>query len=290
MASGFEVTPERLRKVSAQMSTSAADVEAILSRLSRDVAPVRSEWVGAAQEQFNTLWDRLEHDASGLDSVLNGMAKLTESAAAAYEATELSIAQSFDAFRVEQKIGPAVAGGTDGTFVANGVGLIDTDDVGQAEVVVDHSMPGFDDADGQPSEIQDAPVDAVQEAQTLQADEVTEGEGSGAEEADRSVEQPKSGARLPWVRFMTKGAHSSDPEITIEPRRRERRFKAVDPNLKPGTRLCRLCFTVVALEPEYIETTETHVYVCCPYCGRSFPIRHSDVEALYAANGSDQSV
>jgi WXG100 family type VII secretion target len=109
MTSGIAVTPERLREISAQMSTGAADVEAILSRLSRDVAPVRSEWVGAAQEQFNTLWDRLQQDASGLHSVLTGIAKLTQSAATAYEATEQSIAQSFDEFRVERDMTPATA-------------------------------------------------------------------------------------------------------------------------------------------------------------------------------------
>ncbi len=110
MASGIAVTPEKLREISTQMSTGAADVQAILSRLAGDVAPVRSEWVGAAQAQFNALWDQLQQDASGLHSVLTGIAKLTQNAAAAYEAAEQSIAKSFDEFRIERDMVQAIAG------------------------------------------------------------------------------------------------------------------------------------------------------------------------------------
>jgi WXG100 family type VII secretion target len=110
MTSGIAVTPERLREISQQMSVGATDVQAILSKLSGDVAPVRSEWVGAAQAQFNTLWDKLQQDASGLHSALTGIAKLTEKAATAYEAAEQSIAKSFDEFRIERDMVHAIAG------------------------------------------------------------------------------------------------------------------------------------------------------------------------------------
>jgi hypothetical protein len=60
----------------------------------------------------------------------------------------------------------------------------------------------------------------------------------------------------------------------------ERRFKASDPDLKPGSRLCRLCFRIVDLEPGHIETTPMYVYVRCPHCENSFPIRHSDIETV----------
>jgi hypothetical protein len=59
----------------------------------------------------------------------------------------------------------------------------------------------------------------------------------------------------------------------------ERRFRLTDP-LTPGSRQCRVCLRVVALELGYIETTDMHVYVRCPHCGGSFPVRHSDVDAL----------
>jgi len=102
------------------MSTGAADVQAILSRLSGNVAPVRSEWVGAAQAQFNTLWDQLQLDASSLHSVLTGIAKLTENAATAYELTEQSIAKSFDEFRIEQDMVHAIAGVFDDLAASEG--------------------------------------------------------------------------------------------------------------------------------------------------------------------------
>ena len=66
-----------------------------------------------------------------------------------------------------------------------------------------------------------------------------------------------------------------------DPRLHDRRFRASDPALKPGSRLCRVCARVVVLAPDQIETTEVHVYVRCPHCGGSFPIRHSDVETFF---------
>ena len=96
MANGIAVTPERLREVSAQVGAGAAEVDAILSRLTTAVAPIRSEWVGAAQVQFEALWNQLQQDASGVQAVLSGIAKLTQNAATAYAATEQSIANSFN--------------------------------------------------------------------------------------------------------------------------------------------------------------------------------------------------
>jgi WXG100 family type VII secretion target len=240
MATGIAVTPQRLLEISAQMSTGAADVQAILSRLSGNVAPVRSEWVGAAQAQFNALWDQLQKDANGLHSVLTGIAKLTENAATAYEAAELSITKAFDEFRIVPEAVHAVSGACEAAEVV-------------AEIILD-----------------------TESTPSLVLTEIDDGSDGIA---DESVDPQKANPRLPWTRFMTKAAHSTqNGEITIGPRVRERRFKASDPALKSGSRLCRLCFTVVILEPEYIERTATHVYVCCPHCERSFPIRHSDVE------------
>lgn len=54
----------------------------------------------------------------------------------------------------------------------------------------------------------------------------------------------------------------------------ERRFRVAGSSLTPE---CRLCWRTVVLEPEYVEATEQHVYVRCPHCTGSFPIRHSDV-------------
>lgn len=58
---------------------------------------------------------------------------------------------------------------------------------------------------------------------------------------------------------------------------RERRFRAATSPLTPE---CRLCWRTVVLEPRHIETTEQHVYVRCPHCLGSFPIRHSDAQSF----------
>ena len=96
MAGGITVTPEQLREISAQMSAGAADVEETLSRLAGNVAPLRSEWVGSAQAQFEVLWDQWQTDANGLHSALMGIAQLTQNAATSYETTEQGIASSFN--------------------------------------------------------------------------------------------------------------------------------------------------------------------------------------------------
>ena len=59
----------------------------------------------------------------------------------------------------------------------------------------------------------------------------------------------------------------------------ERRFHLTDP-MEPGSRQCRVCFRVVVLELGFIETTEQYVYVRCPHCSHSFPIRRTDADAL----------
>jgi WXG100 family type VII secretion target len=312
MTDRIAVTPERLREISERMSTGAADVEGILSRLSRNVAPVRTEWVGVAKVQFNTLWDQLQQDAGGLHSVLTGIAKLTECAATAYEATEQNIVNSFDEFRIRPgvvrdaaKVPVQVVEVVEIVDAGAGSGLDPSDTVDgwpppAVEQLVEQSQAALAEQaqvelveQSQAALAEQAEVDEIterfnqiQEVLSTTASEsdavddlgVTETEGSPADDVDG---RPKTGARMPWARFMTKAVHDSKArEVKLEGKVRERRFKTSESGVRPGSRLCRLCFTVVVIEPEYIETTDMHVYLCCPNCGQSFPIRHSDSEAL----------
>jgi WXG100 family type VII secretion target len=96
MAGGITVTPTQLQEISAQMSSGAADVEATLSRLAGVVSPLRSDWVGSAQAQFEVLWDQWQKDGAGLQQALTGIAQLTQNAATSYETTEQSVASSFN--------------------------------------------------------------------------------------------------------------------------------------------------------------------------------------------------
>ncbi len=60
-------------------------------------------------------------------------------------------------------------------------------------------------------------------------------------------------------------------------RLRERRFRTGPPRLRPE---CRLCWRSIDLAPGDVEVTQQHVYVRCPHCGGSFPIRHSDMDSF----------
>jgi WXG100 family type VII secretion target len=96
MAGGITVTPEQLQEISGQLQSGAAEIEAQLSQLANLVAPLQSEWVGAAQAQFEALWTQWQNDASGLHQALEGVAQLTAQASQAYSSTEQQIAGSFN--------------------------------------------------------------------------------------------------------------------------------------------------------------------------------------------------
>lgn len=97
MASGIRVTPEQLQQVAAQLNAGAGNVDGILAQLTASVAPLGSDWAGAAQAQFQALWDQWQRDARGLFEALTGMAQLMGQAAASYAQTEQGIAASFGA-------------------------------------------------------------------------------------------------------------------------------------------------------------------------------------------------
>ena len=96
MAGGITVTPEQLMEISAQLASGASEIESILQQLANVVSPLHSEWVGAAQAQFEELWQQWQTDASGLHQALEGVAQLTAQAGQSYASTEQSIASSFN--------------------------------------------------------------------------------------------------------------------------------------------------------------------------------------------------
>jgi WXG100 family type VII secretion target len=284
MAGEIAVTPESLRGISEKMKLGAKEVDEILSRLSNHVAPVRSEWTGPAQAYFNAFWDQSQHDASDLRSVLVGLATLTETAATAYEATEQRIAESFGDFRTNPDAAQTNADSAGETLVWSGLKLVDTADVqptidafpGEAEAGAVTSLEG-------PSESHEILTSDASNFEIATGNESANVETTLIEDERIEVADPSEGAskangRLPWSRFITKSARSEVGDAVVRPRVPERRFKTSDPALRPGSRLCRLCFTVVSIEPGFIERTATHDYVRCPHCGNSFPVRHGDLE------------
>ncbi len=95
MAGGITVTPDQLRTISAQLNSGSSEVESILNQLAGYISPLRTDWVGAAQAQFEALWEQWQKDAAGLQQALSGISQLTSNAASAYETTEQGIATSF---------------------------------------------------------------------------------------------------------------------------------------------------------------------------------------------------
>lgn len=89
------VTPEQLQQISGQLNTGATSIESLLSQLQSQVMPLRSEWRGQAQAQFEQLWAEWQKSAAGIHHALTGIAQLTGSAANTYSDTEHSIAASF---------------------------------------------------------------------------------------------------------------------------------------------------------------------------------------------------
>lgn len=91
----IRVTPEQLQQVSAQLNAGAGNVDGILAQLASSVAPLGSDWAGVAQARFQELWAQWQADARGLHEALTGISQMMAQAAANYESTEQSIAQSF---------------------------------------------------------------------------------------------------------------------------------------------------------------------------------------------------
>lgn len=92
---GITVTPEQLSDASRQLNNGAGQIDAILAQLSSQIAPLQSEWRGAAQASFEALWNEWQSGAKQLHEALTGIATLTQQAAQSYESTESGIATSF---------------------------------------------------------------------------------------------------------------------------------------------------------------------------------------------------
>jgi WXG100 family type VII secretion target len=93
--SNILVSPEQLQQVSAQLNAGANTINQTLSQLHGQVAPLRCEWRGQAQVQFERLWAEWHRSAAGIQEALNGISRLTSAAGASYAGTDQDIARSF---------------------------------------------------------------------------------------------------------------------------------------------------------------------------------------------------
>lgn len=93
----IRVSPEQLLGVSGQLAAHAAQIEGSLGALGRAVAPLGSDWAGAAQGRFEALWLEWQRSAAALHDALTGISQLTRNAAVAFERNDAQIAGTFAA-------------------------------------------------------------------------------------------------------------------------------------------------------------------------------------------------
>jgi WXG100 family type VII secretion target len=96
MAGGLiKVTPEQLSSVSGQLNGGAGSIEATLSQLAGNVAPLGSDWAGVAQGRFMQLWEQWHTSQRQLHQALTEISVLMNRASGAYSENEASVAASF---------------------------------------------------------------------------------------------------------------------------------------------------------------------------------------------------
>jgi early secretory antigenic target protein ESAT-6 len=92
---GIQVTPEQLADASRNLTNGASTIDSTLAQLAAQVSPLGSEWVGQAQQRFESLWSEWQTAAKQLHEALTGIAQLTQQASVTYADTEQRIAGSF---------------------------------------------------------------------------------------------------------------------------------------------------------------------------------------------------
>jgi 6 kDa early secretory antigenic target len=84
----LKVTSEQLASLSSQVGGGSAEIESQLGTLRSAVAPLATDWEGAASARFQELWDEWQKSAAGLKDALDGISRLLASAATTYRDAE----------------------------------------------------------------------------------------------------------------------------------------------------------------------------------------------------------
>jgi WXG100 family type VII secretion target len=95
MAGLIRVTHEQLSGVSGQLSGGAGSIEATLSQLASQVAPLGSDWAGTGQARFLALWQQWQTSSRQLHQALTDISVLMRQASVAYEANDTQVGASF---------------------------------------------------------------------------------------------------------------------------------------------------------------------------------------------------
>jgi WXG100 family type VII secretion target len=95
MAGLIRVTPEQLAGVSAQLNGGAGSIEATLSQLANQVAPLGSDWAGVGQARFLSLWQQWQTSSRSLHQALTDISILMSRASVAYQENDASVGATF---------------------------------------------------------------------------------------------------------------------------------------------------------------------------------------------------
>jgi WXG100 family type VII secretion target len=93
----IKVTPQQLQALSGRVTGAAGHIEAELAALRAALAPLGSDWAGAAHARFLALWQDWQAGAGKVHDALAGISALLGQAGAAYADAEAQIAASFNA-------------------------------------------------------------------------------------------------------------------------------------------------------------------------------------------------
>ncbi len=95
MSGAIRVTPEQLSGVSSQLTGGASSIEATLTQLESQVAPLGSDWAGTGQARFLELWQQWQTSSKQLEQALAEIAVLMGKASGVYADGDASVASMF---------------------------------------------------------------------------------------------------------------------------------------------------------------------------------------------------
>jgi len=93
----LKVTSEQLIALSHSLGSGSEQVQQQLVSLRNQVAPIATEWEGAASSSFQQLWQEWERSARQLHEALTGISTLLNRAGQTYQSAEDSVKSSMQA-------------------------------------------------------------------------------------------------------------------------------------------------------------------------------------------------
>ena len=91
----FDVTPGQLQAIAARLAAEADGLKERDATLRTLVAPLRTEWQGAASASFESLWDQWARSTDLMHDALDGIGRLLSSTGTSYAETDDGVRAGF---------------------------------------------------------------------------------------------------------------------------------------------------------------------------------------------------